>query len=483
MIGATLDGNPIELQDWQAEAKTDHGDTTCTGRVPRWTRNVEQGAPLVLWRQAGDPLWVGELVAPPRIDEDWLHVRAEGDARRLGTDPLLYRLDGGDVFVEADSEPHEYVFAGSEGFDLNSKRSQLTWKFGDGNTAYAVSDRAGWVLWLEGAEITRYSLLVEVSANFNDLNLQVLSGVGPSGALTVEGTHTLALGGAGATATYATTLATPRDLLCIRANVTGAFTPAARRSVKVNRLRVYGRTTSDTFTLSDVVADVAALAGFATDGIEAHTLIALPLYWPDQDHAALLSYMAELADWLWMVRAGALVFRPYGFRTWECSTERGSVPNLEPEPQANTFTQPFRALSGRLRYATAAAVDDPFPGDVVPAPLPDPLEDAQPDNALALAVAQARVAYEASYRESGTLDLGELRYRWALRDPNDIEPGDLLDITDRPELGPQRITAVTYRHDAAPSVSLGESFNLMATLVDLERDVRRRRRRRGRKAA
>lgn len=477
MIGAAIAGRPVQLFDWQAEVATGYGDRVLTGRVSRDVRWAEQGAPVELWRRAGDPLWVGALVEDPRDDGDWLSLRAEGEARRLETIPLLYRHDGAEGFVERDSEPHEYT-GQSQAYDIHVGKGKLRWVWGDGNEAFVTGQDAGAVFWPEGCLITRYSVRAERNIAISSFDLVVRRFTGPTGTRTLVQTHNLTPGTAD---TFANNITTPEDGLEFAVNANDNTTPAGRRGLNLTRIMLYGRTTDDAFRVSDVVADVAEIAGLDASGIVPHPQRVLPLYWTEKGHDGLLDYLAELMDQLWMVRAGVVTFRPYGLRTWAVSTDTGTRPELAPEPRYNTFVQPWRDLSGRLRRSTATADPDPFPGEVRRAPLPDPLEDPQPNNELALAVATARVAYEAAYRASGTVELGELRHRSVPRDPYDIEAGDHLTITDLiPRLGPQRIESVTYRPNDQVSVQVGRTFNMVATLRELERRLRGRR---GRRAA
>jgi hypothetical protein len=460
-----IDGRPVPLFDWQCDATVDWGDRTLTGKLPHWVTWAQQGSEIVAWRGADDAMWAGELTADPRDTGEWLAIRAHGFANRIAEDStrMFYRIDGGEAWIESDADPHEYVFAGIEKFDLNSKRNQLAWKVGDGSTDYAINDRAGWILWVEGGLINGYTMLVEVSGNFADMNLQTLSGTGPNGSLTVERTHSLALG-AGGTATYTDTFATPSDLLCIRTNVTGAFTPARRQRVKATRLKVYGRTTDDNFSVSDVVNDVGSNAGLLTDKVRTHKLHALPLDWTE-DHTDLLTYLAELTDWRWLVRHDGLHFGPYE-KEWDVYMPGDGVGDLEPERRFNRVEQPFRTLSGRLRRAIGVPAVEPYPGETFTLRL-DELIDPQSSSSVADAVAETRADYEASRRLSGSLELARIRDEGEALSPYFISPGDLLRIPNlAPDVAPQRVKSVTYRPNDRVTVDLGTGFNVVRTLAE-----------------
>ena len=476
----TIDGKPCDLEDgWSADAAVNWGCRSFQGTIPETVTWAEQEAPLVLWLEDGTPLWEGKLSLDPQPDRGKLGVKATGYAERIegATTRMFYRIDGGEPWVEADADPHNYVFAGVQKFDLNSKRQQLAWKLGDGSTAYAISDRAGYLIWVEGGPITKYSITAEVSGNFADMNLQVLSGTGPSGSLNVEGTHSLALG-AGGSATYVNAGLLDLDLLCIRTNVTAAFTPAQKQRVKVTGIMVYGRTVDDAFSASEVVADVGGVSGFDISRVQSHGMAILPLDW-DDDHTTLLDYMADLCDWQWNVHGDALAFGPFE-TTWTGYLADGLVPTWENQPRANRVKVPFTYISGREGNRTAEPAVDPFPNREV-VHTTEPIEDPQTTGDLADAYAAAQVEYWASRRVAGRVKIG--RVFSSSREPSSgykVREGQLLSIPERADLGPQRIVGVTYRAKEDVTVDLNEDFNVIRMLqtVRPKKGKRKRKKRR-----
>jgi len=472
-IAWTVDGQTASLVDWQADSATDWGDRTLTGSLPTSVSWAEEGAPIVGWRSTDDAMWSGTLETI-RLEDDLLKVRAYGGAEALMRNQtrMFYRIDGADRWADSETDPHSYN--NSEKFDVTLGRGHVMWKVGDGDTAYAVGNQSAVVLWVEGGLITRYSIQVEPDINFANLEVETHNATGPSGSRTLEGTHSLAAIG-GIPTTYARTLTTPADLLSLRMIADGAFTPAARHRVKVNAIKVYGRTIDDAFSISEVVEDVAGVAGLVDAGITANTTAALPLDW-NEDLPGLLSYMAELADWRWMVTHEGLVFGPFA-KTWEAFTSADATTALEPERRYNRVRVPYRAVSGALRTSEGVPSVDPFPDERVT--WVEELEDPQPDSTLADAFAQAQADYFASTRLRGSLTPVRVRYRGEIRTPYDVRAGDLLSMPDlSPEIGPQRIQTVTYRPGENVTVELGAGFNVVRTLAEIERDRPRRRRRR-----
>lgn len=472
-IAWTVDGRTASLMDWQADAAADWGDRTLTGSVPESVSWAEEGAPIVGWRSTDDAMWSGTLETV-RLEDDLLKVRAYGGAEALMRNQtrMFYRIDGADRWSDSETDPHSYN--NSEKFDVTLGRGHIMWKVGDGDTAYAVGNQSAVVLWVEGGLITRYSIQVEPDINFANLEVETHNATGPSGSRTLEGTHSLAAIG-GTPTTYARTLTTPADLLSLRMIADGAFTPAARHRVKVNAIKVYGRTIDDAFSISEVVEDVAGVAGLVDAGITANTTAALPLDW-NEDLPGLLSYMAELADWRWLVTHDGLSFGPFA-KTWEAFTSADATTALEPERRYNRVRVPYRAVSGALRTSEGVPSVDPFPDERVT--WVEELEDPQADSTLADAFAQAQADYFASARLRGSLTPVRVRYRGEIRTPYDVRAGDLLSMPDlAPEIGAQRIQTVTYRPGENVTVELGAGFNVVRTLAEIERDRPRRRRRR-----
>ncbi len=473
-IGWEVDGLPVRMiGDWQAEVQTGWGDRAFTGAIGREVRWAEQGAPVTGWKRSGEPLWQGTLVVDPRREGDVLRIRAEGNAAGIDAIPnrLFYRVDGAAEWEDRGSDP--YGYNQNEKFDLFSRRGSLVWKFGSVDT-FNTNDAAGFAFWREGGEISRYTCTLEVNQALGGFDFLTRSFTGPDGTQSDITTQTLNFGGPLTLAVDATINAANREdgmtFVCIRTGA--ASTPNGRRRLQVRAIKVYGRTLDENFTVADVVSDVAELAGLGTDGIDAHAMLVLPLDWTE-DPTGLLDYMAELTDWRWMVRGTEMTFGPYG-KIWESATGYGAVPNLEPQPRANVFRQPFRTLSGALRHVDASPEVDPFPGQEVVVEGTE-LENPQPNADLATAVAAAAVEYEASVRRSGPVELTEVRYIGGTWSPYDVDAGDQLLLTDlAPDLGPQRIEAMTYRPGGRATAQLGDGFNLVAELAAFQRPPRKR---------
>lgn len=466
MIGFTVAGRPVNLLEWRFDVVTNHGDRALTGKLPKDVTWAEQDAPIVAWRGSGDPAWSGFVSSDPADEDGLWSIRAHGQTEAIlepQTERMFYRRDGGDGWVDQDAEPHN--FATFQGFDTTAGKASLKWAWGNNADVFANGDHAGFILWLEGTPITSYSVAGETNPNVSNVDFVTRELTGPDGTSFLINTHSLS-----SDTTYTGSLAVAgSDALWFRAQANAAATPALRRRLKLTSIRVYGRTTDNNFSVSDVVNDVGTLAGLDVTNVQAHPAKALPLDWTD-DHPGLLTYMAEQVDWRWMVTHTGLEFGPYE-RTWTVYEDDTAGFNFVPERRYNKVVQPWRNLSGIARQRSATATVDPFPGEEVVLRL-DELEDPQPDGDLAEAVAQARVDHEASLRVTGNLEVRRVRLNGP-RSPYDVRAGDLLVLPELHPLGPQRIEAVTYEPDDRVSVELGDPFNLPREIAQTRKERRR----------
>ena len=471
---AAIDGRPVELEDWQCDAAVDWGYRTMTGKVPSWVTWAVQEAPIQIWLEDGTELWAGKLALDPSMDRGKLSIRAEGFATDIAasTTRMFYRIDGLGTWSDKEEDP--YLGTNNDKYQLDIRPGMMRWKQ-DPSDAFVTNDQAGFTTWVEGGEITKYSFVVTAGGSYAAFDLQTQRFMGPNGTKTTISTH-----GLNPVASPITgTMASPEDALVVRMIANTNAGAGTRRVVRITEAKIYGRTNDDAFSASEVVTDVGGDAGFNVDGVQTNPLSILPLDWAD-DHTALLTYMAESCDWHWEALGPSpggpkLAFGPYeGTFTGNAD---GLEVTVENQKRYNAVEVPFRTISGLERSVTATADPDPFPGRTVTFTA-DELEDAQPDAVLASAIASAQVAYLSSARVGGRVKVGKVTdEHGGVRDGFAIRPGNLLVISDRPELGPQRIQAVSYRENEV-TVELNDDFNVIRLLAEFQREARHKRKKR-----
>ena len=466
-VHATIDGLPVNLTDWQCDATVNHGDRSCSGKIPEAFTSAEQEAPIILWQPNGDPLWQGKLALDPVTERGKRSISARGYAEDISADaePLLYRHDGGEGWSAVDEDPHNYDSAADEEFTVDARPGRLAF-FQDPAT-YAVNDRNGMLFWAQGSIITKYTYTFKKQSNLANFEMLVRQATGPNGTPTTpaDGSSlilTSSGGPASGTLIDIDLDAGTDDMVLHFINCNTAASPTLRHRFMATQLRVYGRTTSDAFGAHQVVEDVADGVSFGVDNVQANALAVLPIYWRE-DHADLLTYIAALTDWHWEAYGPEIHFGPWE-TTWTASITTGARPTWENQPRYNTVAVPFTSLSGVERIATATADDDPFPGQTVTFTA-DALDAPQPNDDLADAVAANLTAHYASRRVGGRLELG--RVTDATGRPTsgaEVRPGHLITIPERADLGPQRVVGMNYREAGDPVAEINSDFNVVRLL-------------------
>ena len=480
VIGWEIDGRPVEFtNDWQAEVQTGWGDRTLTASFSTDVTWAEQGSSVVGWKRSGEPLWQGTLVVDPRKDGDHYRIRAHGYADDMAENStrLFYRTDGAEQWEDRGSDP--YGYNQNEKYDLHQGRGSLQWKFGNNADAFATNDAAGFALWKEGGLISRYTATLTVNQALGGFDFLSRSFTGPDGTQSDITTQTLNFGGP-LTLDVDTTInvANQEDGMTFVVIRTGASsTPNGRRRLGVTRIKVYGRTTDAAFSASDAVADVAALSGLGTDGIDSNPLVVLPLDWTD-DHPGLLRLHG---------RAGRLALDGTGLgddlRPLRADLGKRHRGRRGPKPRAGAPRQPLQPALPRPERRPADGG-----GGTGGGPVPRPGDRrvrrgaGGPPNRFGPSPrrwprwrSSSRPASGHPARWSSPRSATSARRM----SPYDVNAGDQLLLTDlAPRFGPQRIEAITYRPGGHATATLGSAFNLVATLAELERPPRKRRRKR-----
>lgn len=467
----TVDGVPIPVVNWQADVDADWGDRTLTGAIPKNYLGAEELAPIVCWRRSDDAMWSGTIVSAPRLEGDYWQIRAEGPAADMerNRERGFYRIDGFNIWSDKEEDP--YQGTNNDKYDLTARPGLLRWKQ-DPSDAFSTNDQAGFTAWVEGGLITKYSFKVVTGGSYGAFDLETQRYTGPTGTKTAINTHGLNPVSSPITGT----MADPEDAIVLRMIANTNAGAGTRRVVTALEGKLYGRTTDDDFSISQVARDVANLNGLSSLLVQGNGQRALPLDWTE-DHPSLMTYLAEQADWYWMARRDGLTFAPWE-ETWEAFSTGDGTPSLQPEPRYNRFRVPYRTLSGALREAEAEPALDPFPGRerVLWA---EELEDPQPDSTVADAYAAARVEYEASIKLAGSFELARIRFLGEPRDPYDARPGILLAMPDLgPDVPAQRVNSVSYAPEHQVTLQIGNGFNVVKGLADAERQRRRKKKRR-----
>lgn len=446
MISWSLNGRPIRLSDWEATVAVNAGYDTARGSAPRAdVVGATQGSILTAYRTDASVMWQGRLSQPPTIRRGVASIEAGGFHRKLRktSRPMLYRFDDIGAWVPGDADPH--LFLTSEKFEQQVDNGRIVMTIAK-DESFVSGNNNRVTLWLEGNKISKVSYDWSISSAASNFDLLLERADGPSGSLTTVHTQSLSPTTSG---TRTVTLGANNDLICLNLECNTNTTPTTKRKVIITGIRVYGRSTSDDITASDVASDIAELAGLE-DGVTGTETRVLPLFFEAGSHADRLDFLAAIEDYRWLVlddrgHGPYLDFGPYS-RRWRVTEDRGAAYDLVDQERFNEVRVFFRAPSGRSRSVTAEADADIDYTNTAEFEWELPMHSA----GIASAVAERAVTRLASRRVAGSVEVREATDpQDRNRAGHDILAGDLLELTDQPDLPAQRIVRVTYREDGA----------------------------------
>lgn len=489
-IGWTIDDVPVQMnQDWSCQCLANGGFDRMSGTFPiRQLSSIDQGSTVRGFRTDGSVLYEGQVMSPPKVRGGTAAIDAQGYRFLLDrhTQPLLYQTIGVGDAVSADSAPHGYLVNGK--FQMQTSGSALWWNIagmGQGGPsgagdAYTAGDQGAFVYWYENCDIRRIKARWDNPAgSMPSFNIHIDATQGPDGGFSTQRYNT-SLGSLGPTGVDVT--AGPGfDQIRFQLIVNSDIANSSHRKLKVDNIRIWGRTTQDTFYASDVANDVCGIIALDPSGISASPDNVLPLFWTGTA-ADLLDYLCVLDDlrWLLLEDRGAgpyLDFGPYE-RIWTGAFEDGGIIDggvLQSQVYNRVRVQ-FMSESGETRRTTVTAVPDPLsdqPYDNFYPPVGQTLALAhpQPDDGLANAVA-TRLAQRLSIpRVLGPVDIHGVSGDNGVRESGyAVRAGDLLDITDLvPDVGPQRIVGVTYTPTTV-TADLGTDLDIGRVLWKVARE-------------
>lgn len=476
----TVRGRPVkvEWQSFDATAPGGYGDVNGLRILPRRGRRVHcwQGDRVQATRPNGKVLYEGRLIAPPKYVEDVAVVSARGPRSIVDqfADRLPYQIAGGDDWQGLDSDPANYTTNIVPDISPNSKGNGIGVKFGP--ATYAVNDRNGFYLWVEGYAIARVAGTIRKHGAQNaNQDMRIRRAV-PWGSATTISTFTLSDAANPDGSTFDVAFDASSEVAIIDWAINTAYSPTASRSYSVERVRVGVIATGDTFSTAQVAQDVASRCGYAVAATGSTNV--LPLDWTS-GATDLLDYVAAIEDSTWLVlhdptgrNYGKLHLRAFGRRTWTTRLDGDAEDQgLTVCPLYDRYATTWESARGMPHKTTSKVADfglrDPLPGRTFDYPEPGEIPDPQTDNTLALALNQRALRRLTTLRLEGQVKVNALRRQGV---PFDILPGDLLRIGDfEPDVPAQRIAGVTYNRDGSVTCSLERDLRLDSMVRDVAR--------------
>jgi hypothetical protein len=466
-----IDGIPVDVDDdWSLQCSAYGGYETgrfaiSEAALRRHPTGITPGAPVTAWTNADFLVWEGVIPTAPDVSGGRATIATTGpwaDAE-AASEVLLYQVRGGKLWVEGDEDPHNY--AQNDGFVLNGRAGKLQFRAPKGED-FVANQVASFVLWIPGAHFTRYSFVLNKNRDDANFGIRTRGALGPSGSLTTIDTIDLgASGPASGTEQEKIGLSGDYDLLLIQLLCdTDQANLSTRLRTWLTSIRVNDRTTLDDFSASDVMMDVGGQLGWNLNGVQSTSANVLPLLWTEP-WSELMLYMADLEDNYVRRVASGLEFGPFGDQHWELLKTLNSTADLRSLEPFNRVVVRYETQAGAPAQVISDADPDPIPGRL--RVMDYDLNDPQPNDTFATAVAERMVAHYSQPRWAVSIEVYQARHQAG---PLAILPGAMADVTDW-DLGisqPLRIHGVEWRSDRTRL-----SIESPISTVRLEEEARR----------
>lgn len=475
-IDASIAGRAIALSDWSLSWRVNLGCDQFRATIPADdARALRQGDAVRVYYEGG-PAWGGTLSIAPAIRADGrAEIAASGygyEAERR-SERRLYQSQDLTIWTESGSDPHVDT-SGTPVYPNHKKVAtpdQLRWRL-DRQVALAVDQQSGWLFWAQGQQLTQVKARVIKSDTNANMQLRLMRGTGPTGALTQVTTWSMGTGTPSGTEITAS-ISTPEDMVAFLLRVATAHTPADVEKYQLTNVRVYGLTTSDTLTGNQVAANVASALGWTSTTADTDTTNMLPLDWDNGTWADLLSMIAARVDRHWFVDAERRFhWRAWGNETWTVYSRDADL-ELAPEPVYNRAVVRYETPMGVPLTVTVHANPDPLSGtgqiNALEASLPDP----QPNATLASAYANALISQFSRQRYSGSMTIGAAYGASGANRPYAVRPGHTVRIADWAPGRDQTLRVVSVEHRSGGTITLELEGGLSseAVLAQLPRVV------------
>jgi hypothetical protein len=490
----TIDGKaaPLLWDSAQLDAPGGYGNLSGVSvRAEDMPSGAGSFSVVVGTRSDGVGFYRGEIAGVPQIVDGQAVFAVQGLRERLRRRRArrLYQSQALDEWSLSDADPFSaggYPMA--DQYDVTVKDGAIL--FVIHAETYVLADRLSVSFWARGDTIRRVAFDIDRTLSSANHEIRLMTAAGPDGGASAEA-PTYSLTGT-ATINVDKTLDVPDDMLQIQVRANGASAPGAKRRAIIRNLRVNGRTLGDTFSLSDLSADIAAEMEFS-DLSPGTVENILPQDWTDDWYTAM-SDAVDTQDAIWLVMeprpfvadVAGLYVGDWGRQTfYVVDLDYSEVENL---PPYNTAYVSYETPSGIEQVVSATADPDPYEGtgQIVAWPEDEPFHLSGPrySDGLAGSLAQKYADHYSLPQVAGRVHVTRLFTEAGEHHPWDINAGDMLELRGYETapgagaLSAQRVVTVSRRPDGTADVSVGEDETFTAKLSRAQaRRLRRRRRR------
>lgn len=431
-ISWTIDGLSTPLAGWSSTTTAFGGFGQMRGTIKeadarRIPSTVMQGSLVKGFTDGGSVVFEGRLSAPPAIRGGLATFAAQGESVRAvkRTNRLLYQSRDVSLWTDRANPPYSDT-GSSPDLRVDVSPGALTWEFESGQAASA-GEYHGVRFWAPGTQISRYAFRMLSTFTAANHVIRTHRFTGPNGSPTLVLDHPLALD-----TTVDAGTGAGEDGLNFEFILTSGSGTWTSNFIRLIDVRVNGNDLlTDSFTGSQVVADVGQRCGYDTSAVLTTSLNVLPLDWTSGSWAELLSYIATLEDRYWGVyEDGKLKYPAWGDREWTVYQADGATVDLTPLELYNQVTVKYVDVGGAPREVTVTASPDPLAATGIVNVWEESLADVQADSTLATQVAGNLLQRVSVQRYAGRIDCIKAIDSTGRDAPFEIRAGDTVRVAD-----------------------------------------------------
>jgi hypothetical protein len=423
--GATLvlEGLPRLIEEFDADCLAPGGFGSASGYISVAT--YEYNPDFFVWGTKwqvtnsldSDRVVWGGLMLDPAFDGSKYQVLGEGNGRRAEKffDHMIWQTRDLDRFTAADENPHNYDNDKQIEVEVKGQRIRFsvprktTFKKDGSNNPSQWHTSIVW--WGEGRDINRVAFDYEGVSEAKGFDLQVLTGVGPSGSLTTRMTQSLNSPGHGGSKNI-TSIPDNHDMVVFRVRRTTGREKVRKFKLDIKNIRINCLAgNDDTYETHKVVNDIVSMIpGLSGTGVDTSTRNALPLDVDEASAAELLDEIALYDNRYWGIEGTAaapdMKYNTWGKTEWRLTDPYATV-QLQPVERYNRCRVPYRIKPGGVKgWTKQTASPNPLAGlgpefNDFQIDLDDPL----PPQDLAEAFAGNIANDLAEFRPVGTIEL------------------------------------------------------------------------------
>ena len=416
-------GQPVILGDYSDNSEVAGGFSSATGVISLAEYNLNptmysMGSTWLVWDDelpgGSGPIWAGELNDPEKKADGSVVLTAEGWGKRGDADAkdfiiLSYDFDD---WQSGDQEPLNY--RGKDQISVNSGK-RLIFKI-DKETQFKKNNGGNPSFWwngmfrfVAGIDWRFISFNIEKTHSDSNYTLELVTGSGPTGTLTILDSWSLGPGGPTA---VSRNIPSGSDLVGLRLVRSTETKHAPKRRFMIYDVHLGAISLDETFTLEEAFNELyVRMTGVAPGFVSSSSVSVVPFEVENGTYGQIADELSLLDNWFWRIvgnSAGAKFGEagPMGRKKWKL--ERVNSP-IDPVPQArySHVRVSYRKKSGVIAAKEVTASPNTFPVGFKRVFVID--WERPPHEGPATVFAQAAANYLNNQRDAGTASFTYVR--------------------------------------------------------------------------